>query len=52
MLAAWGIANGGKPVFIGLAPGSGETADAWHDFLADLTGRGVPSPLSLTGRTN
>jgi putative transposase len=47
-----GIADGGKPVFIGLAPSSGESADAWHDFLADLTGRGVPSPLFLTGRTD
>jgi putative transposase len=34
-----------KPAFIGLAPGSGESADAWHDFLTDLTGRGLPSPL-------
>jgi transposase-like protein len=45
VLAAWGITTGGKPAFIGLAPGSGESADAWHDFLADLTGRGLPSPL-------
>jgi len=36
VLAAWGITTGGKPAFIGLAPGSGESADAWHDFLADL----------------
>src|SRR5690242_14598143 len=26
-------------------PGAGESADAWHDFLADLTDRGLPSPL-------
>jgi transposase-like protein len=45
VLAAWGITTGGKPAFIGLAPGSGESADAWADFLADLTGRGLPSPL-------
>lgn len=45
VLAAWGITTGGKPAFIGLAPGSGESTDAWHDFLADLTGRGLPSPL-------
>jgi putative transposase len=45
VLAAWGITTGGKPAFIGLAPGSGESADAWHDFLADLTDRGLPSPL-------
>src|SRR5689334_19237376 len=45
VLAAWGITTGGKPAFIGLAPGAGESADAWHDFLADLTDRGLPSPL-------
>jgi transposase-like protein len=45
VLAAWGITTGGKPVFIGLAPGNGESTDAWHSFLADLTGRGLPSPL-------
>jgi transposase-like protein len=45
VLAAWGITTDGKPAFIGLAPGSGESADAWHDFLADLKDRGLPSPL-------
>jgi transposase-like protein len=45
VLAAWGITTSGKPAFIGLAPGSGESADAWHDFLADLKDRGLPSPL-------
>ena len=45
VLAAWGITTGSKPAFIGLAPGSGESADAWADFLADLTGRGLASPL-------
>jgi putative transposase len=45
VLAAWGITTGGKPAFIGLAPGSGESADAWHDFLQDLKDRGQPSPL-------
>jgi transposase-like protein len=45
VLAAWGITTGGKPAFIGLAPGTGESADAWHDFLQDLTERGLPSPL-------
>jgi putative transposase len=45
VLAAWGITTGGKPAFIGLAPGSGESADAWHDFLHDLKDRGLPSPL-------
>ncbi len=45
VLAAWGITTGGKPAFIGLAPGSGESADAWADFLQDLKDRGLPSPL-------
>jgi len=45
VLAAWGVTTGGKPAFIGLAPGAGESADAWGDFLADLTERGLASPL-------
>ncbi len=45
VLAAWGITTDGKPAFIGLAPGSGESAGAWHDFLQDLIDRGLPSPL-------
>ena len=45
VLAAWGITTGGKPAFIGLASGAGESADAWHDFLTDLKDRGLPSPL-------
>jgi transposase-like protein len=45
VLAAWGITTGGKPAFIGLAPGTGESFDAWKDFLAGLRGRGLASPL-------
>jgi putative transposase len=45
VLAAWGITTGGKPAFIGLAPGAGESADAWHDFLTDLKERGLAFPL-------
>jgi transposase-like protein len=47
VLAAWGITTGGKPAFIGLAPGTGESADAWHSFLADLKDRGLASPLLI-----
>jgi putative transposase len=47
VLAAWGITAGGKPAFIGLAPGSSESAGAWHDFLQDLKDRGLPSPLPV-----
>ncbi len=45
VLAAWGITTDGKPAFIGLAPGTGESADAWTAFLADLKARGLASPL-------
>jgi putative transposase len=47
VLAAWGITTDGKPAFIGLAPGTGESADAWHAFLTDLTDRGLASPLLI-----
>jgi putative transposase len=45
VLAAWGITTSGKPAFIGLAPGTGESADAWTAFLTDLKDRGLGSPL-------
>jgi transposase-like protein len=45
VLAAWGIDTCGKPVFVGLAPASSESTDAWDDFLADLVGRGLGPPL-------
>jgi putative transposase len=47
VLAAWGITTDGKPAFIGLGPGTGESFDAWHDFLADLRDRGLSSPLLI-----
>jgi putative transposase len=45
VLAAWGIDTDGKPVFVGLAPAVSESTDAWDDFLADLTERGLRAPL-------
>jgi putative transposase len=45
VLAAWGITTDGKPAFVGLAPGTGESFDAWKDFLTDLKERGLASPL-------
>jgi putative transposase len=42
VLAAWGITASGKPAFIGLGPGTGESFDAWHAFLADLRTAGYP----------
>jgi len=47
VLAAWGITTEGKPAFIGLGPGTGESFDAWKDFLADLRDRGLGSPLLI-----
>jgi len=47
VLAAWGITTAGKPAFIGLAPGTGESFDAWKDFLAGLRDRGLASPLLI-----
>jgi transposase-like protein len=45
VLAAWGIDVDGKPVLVGLAPTASESTDAWDDFLADLTQRGLRAPL-------
>jgi putative transposase len=45
VLAAWGIDVDGKPVLVGLAPAASESTDAWDDFLADLTERGLRAPL-------
>jgi putative transposase len=47
VLAAWGIDTAGAPVFVGLAPAAGGSADAWADFLADLAGRGLGSPIMV-----
>ena len=47
VLAAWGITTDGKPAFIGLAPGTGESTDAWAGFLGDLKDRGLASPLLI-----
>jgi putative transposase len=44
VLAAWGIDTDGRPVFVGLAPAASESTDAWDDFLAGLTGRGLRPP--------
>ena len=45
MLVAWGIASSGKPVFLGLEPGSSESTDAWTGFFRGLAGRGRRDPL-------
>jgi putative transposase len=45
VLCAWGITTLGKPVLVGLAPGSSEAHDAWAGFLGELVGRGLRAPL-------
>jgi len=45
VLVAWGITSTGKPVFLGLEPGSSESHDAWAGFFRGLTGRGLRDPL-------
>jgi transposase-like protein len=47
VLAAWGISTEGKPVSVGLAPGTGESTHAWADFLTDLRERGLATPLLI-----
>ena len=46
VLAAWGITTDGKPVFVGLAAASGESTDAWADFLDRSCDRGLPRPAA------
>ena len=45
VLVAWGIDTCGKPVFLGLAPGTAESTDAWRGLLEDLKDRGLGAPL-------
>jgi putative transposase len=45
VLVAWGITSSGKPVFLGLEPGSTESHDAWAGFFGGLKERGLRDPL-------
>ncbi len=45
VLVAWGITATGKPVFLGLEPGSSESHDAWAGFFRGLKARGLGDPL-------
>ena len=45
VLVAWGITSTGKPVFLGLEPGSSESHDAWAGFFRGLKARGLGDPL-------
>jgi putative transposase len=45
VLAAWGITTEGRPVLVGLEPGSSESTDAWRGFLEGMVSRGLRAPL-------
>ena len=45
VLVAWGITSAGKPVFLGMEPGSSESHDAWAGFFRGLSARGLRDPL-------
>jgi putative transposase len=45
VLAAWAITTDGAPVFVALAAGGSESADAWGGFLDELRSRGLRPPL-------
>ncbi len=45
VLVAWGITSAGKPVFLGMEPGSSESHDAWAGFFRGLRARGLVDPL-------
>ncbi len=45
VLAAWGMTTEGRPVLVGLEPGSSESTDAWSGFLDGMVERGLRPPL-------
>jgi putative transposase len=45
VLVAWGLTTSGKPVFLGLEPGSSESHHAWAGFFRGLRARGLRDPL-------
>jgi putative transposase len=47
VLVAWGLTSSGKPVFLGLEPGSSESTDAWAGFFRGLRARGLRDPLLM-----
>jgi hypothetical protein len=46
VLVAWGITSTGRPVFLGLEPGSAESTDGWAGFLWGLQGPGSAGPAA------
>ena len=47
VLVAWGITSAGKPMFLGMEPGSSESHDAWASFFRGLKARGLRDPLLI-----
>jgi len=45
VLAAWAMTSEGRPVLVGLEPGSSESTDAWSGFLEGMVSRGLRPPL-------
>ena len=45
VLVAWGITATGKPVLLGMEPGSSESHDAWAGFIRGLKARGLCDSL-------
>jgi transposase-like protein len=45
VLVAYAITTIGQPVLVAVEPAAVESTDAWGDFLADLTRRGLAVPL-------
>jgi transposase-like protein len=45
VIAAWGIAENGAKVLLGLAPGTKEDTASSRDFLRDLRARGMNDPI-------
>jgi len=45
VLVAWGTTSAGKPVFLGMEPGSSESHDAWAGLFRGLKARGLSDPL-------
>ena len=45
VLVAWGMTSDGKPVLLGIEPGSTESIDAWRGFLQGMCARGLRAPV-------
>ncbi len=48
ILCAWGICRDGRKVLLHLALGSRESYETCLEFLRDMVGRGLPTPVMLT----